>query len=487
MTTATVRSKIGMVSLVCLVIGNMIGSGVYISSSYALGALEDARLVLVAWAIGGVHAICGAVAYAALARRIRISGGEYAFLSRLVHPSIGFMAGWISLVAGFTAPIATAALVFGEYVCASPQATPIARTVATVWILACAVFHWVDLRTGSWVNNGIVLLKFIGFSIFAVACAAFLNGWSAGGVGVGGVVSGDGGVAFVPALDRSLWATDYWSTLASGGVLTAILVQLFFISLSYTGFNASIYIAEEVDEPEGSVAEKPLAGQGNGDTAMPLGAMALPSSSLVARSMVIACVLVTLIYLGLNFLFLACDTRESIQAGQDYFVSNVAKRVGGEPLQWVMRITIALSSATSVLAMLATGPRVYAQMARDGWLPRWFGADAVVPRNAIVVQAILSSVIVWMASVLQLISYLGITLTACGALATSTLWIAYREMASRKPIAWWEHAALCVYILGAVLLLVAAYMIKPVPFWLCVGTFASGLVVYIAARWLRRG
>lgn len=482
MTTATVRSKIGMVSLVCLVIGNMIGSGVYISSSYALGALEDARLVLVAWGIGGVHAICGAIAYAALARRIRISGGEYAFLSRLVHPSVGFMAGWISLVAGFTAPIATAALVFGEYVCASPQATPIARTVATVWILACAVFHWVDLRTGSWVNNGIVLLKFIGFSIFAVACAAFLNGWISGSAGVGG-----SGAEFVPALDRPLWATDYWSTLASGGVLTAILVQLFFISLSYTGFNASIYIAEEVGDTKESDATQPAAGHGNGDAARPKGVMAMPTSSLVARSMVIACVLVTLIYLGLNFLFLACDTRESIQAGQDYFVSNVAKRVGGEPLQWVMRITIALSSATSVLAMLATGPRVYAQMARDGWLPRWFGADAEVPRNAIVVQAILSSVIVWMASVLQLISYLGITLTACGALATSTLWIAYREMASRKPIAWWEHAALCVYILGAVLLLMAAYRIKPVPFWLCVGTFASGLVVYIAARWLRRG
>ncbi len=59
--------------------------------------------------------MCGAVAYGALARRLPLSGGEYLYLSRLIHPSVGFMAGWISLIAGFTAPIAMMAIVVGKY------------------------------------------------------------------------------------------------------------------------------------------------------------------------------------------------------------------------------------------------------------------------------------------------------------------------------------------------------------------------------------
>ena len=451
--TSRTRS-IGLVSLVCLVIGNMIGSGVYISSTYALGALGDAMLVLFAWALGGIHAMCGAIAYAALAKRIPMSGGEYAFLSRFVHPSVGFMAGWISLIAGFTAPIAAAALVFGDYISESRTTNETTRWIATGLIIAGALFHWINLKTGSWVNNGIVFLKFIGFAIFACVCVGFLQHPS----------TNDPNVPFVPALNESLFSLDYLNKLDHGAIWMTILVQLFFISLSYTGFNASIYIAGEID---GAGIRTEGTPSGNG--------------MLVPRSMIIACLVVTAIYLGLNYLFLACDTREAILAGGDYFVSDVAYDVGGSTLRWVMRITIALSSATSVLAMLATGPRVYAQMAADGWLPSWLGFQHDVPRAAIGIQAALSISLVWLADILDMITYLGITLTACGGLATSTLWIAYRVMAERRPIAWWEHAALAVYIVGALLLLATAWFVKPLQFWFCVGTFASGFAIYLVS------
>lgn len=455
--SSTLRTRsIGLVSLVCLVIGNMIGSGVYISSTYALGALGDARLVLLAWALGGAHAICGAIAYAALARRIPMSGGEYSFLSRFVHPSVGFMAGWISLIAGFTAPIATAALVFGNYMSESRTANDTTRWIATALILAGALFHWIHLKAGSWVNNSIVLVKFLGFAVFAFGCVWFLQH----------PTTSDPNIPFVPALNESLFSRDYLSKLDHGAIWMTILVQLFFISLSYTGFNASIYIAGEIDGEHIGLGPRD---QPNGN------------NMLVPRSMIIACLLVTAIYLGLNYLFLACDTREAILAGGDYFVSDVAYDVGGSTLRWVMRITIALSSATSVLAMLATGPRVYAQMAADGWLPSWFGFQNDVPRAAIGVQAALSIALVWLANILDMISYLGITLTVCGALATSTLWIAFRTMSERRSIAWWEHAALAVYIAGALLLLVAAWLVKPMQFWCCLGTFASGFAIYLVS------
>jgi len=436
--TPSENRSIGMVSMICMVIGNMIGSVIYISTSYALGALGDARLVLIAWAIGGAHAICGAIAYSALARRFSLSGGEYVFMSRFVHPAVGFMAGWISIIAGFTAPIAVSGLVFGEYILGTSQSTFQVRMVATAWILGCAVFHSVNLRTGAWVNNAVVGLKFFCFGIFAVACVIFLSRLGSEST-------------FQPALNQSFFAGDYLRNFGEQEFLNTLLIQLFFIALAYTGFNASIYIAGE-----------------------------LPSA-LVSKSMVLSSILVTATYLLLNSLFLLCDSRESIIAGKDYFVTGVARNVGGRMLEWVMRITIALSSATSVLAMLAIGPRVIAQMSTDGWLPKALSGTET-PRLAIGLQALASCLILWNASVLQVISYLGLTLTMCGAIATATLWIAYKEMQAQKPIAWWEHFALAVYILGALLLMLGAWTVKREQFYHCVATFLSGLIVYAVAR-----
>ena len=443
MQTASSSRSIGLVSLVCMVIGNMIGSSVYISTSYAIGALGDARWVLIAWAIGGLHAICGAIAYSALARRFSLNGGEYVFLSRFVHPAVGCMAGWISIVAGFTVPIAAAGLIFGQYITASSDSAWQAQVLATLWIAACAIFHSVNLRTGAWVNNAVVGLKFVGFGIFAVACVMFLMR----------IAPSD---PFHPALDQSFLATDYLNRIDESGFLKTLLVQLFFIALAYTGFNASIYIGGEVP------------------------------SSLVSRSMILSCVLVTVTYLILNALFLMCDTRESIEAGRNDFVRGVARNVGGASLEWVMRITIAFSSATSVLAMLATGPRVISQMSVDGWLPKVLSGSET-PRLAIVLQALASCLVLWRASLIEVISYLGLTLTMCGAIATSTLWIAYREMQARKQISWWEHLAVAVYIGGALLLIAGAWVAKREQFYHCLVTFLSGLVVYLIAKgWQRK-
>jgi ABC-type branched-subunit amino acid transport system permease subunit len=101
-------------------------------------------------------------------------------------------------------------------------------------------------------------------------------------------------------------------------------------------------------------------------------------------------------------------------------------------------------------------------------------------------QALASCLILWRASLIDVISYLGLTLTMCGAIATSTLWIAYREMQARKPVAWWEHLATAVYIGGALLLIAGAWVARREQFYHCLVTFISGLVVYLIAKWWQR-
>ncbi|NNL85403.1 MAG: amino acid permease, partial [Myxococcales bacterium] len=116
----------------------MIGAGVFTTSGFSLADLGEPRWVLLAWCIGGGVALCGALAYGGLATRIPRSGGEYAFLSEALHPAVGFTAGWVSLLAGFTAPIALAAHVLEAY---APAAA--AGWLGSATILAFGVLHGV--------------------------------------------------------------------------------------------------------------------------------------------------------------------------------------------------------------------------------------------------------------------------------------------------------------------------------------------------------
>ncbi len=452
-----------MVSLICLVIGNMIGTSLYVSSSYALNALGDARIVLLLWAIGGVHAISGAIAYAALAKRLPVSGGEYTYLTRSIDPSIGFVAGWISLVAGFTAPIAAAALLLGSYVSNSfdmPTETP---TVATVAIFFAATAYAIHLRVGAWFNNALVAFKFGCFAIFCTVGIPYL------------FYHGHSGIS--PKLLEQMGGNPdrvgfgLFEQITAPGMLSLMIGQLFFIVLAYTGFNASIYIVGQIDGPTSDA----------GSDSRPAS-----RSMIVGKSMVMACIGVTAIYLVLNWIFLYGLEPEKIIASEDKFVLDVAMNIGGETLRRLMLIAIVLSAATSIMAMLATGPRVYAQMAEDGRLPQFFATADDVPVWAIAAQAGLSMTLVWLARLKEILEYLGLTLTACGALTVCTLWFGRKQMGGQSPLRWYEQIAAGLYVAGAVLMLWTARTVRYEQFLACAATFLSGLTVYFIATWMRR-
>jgi amino acid transporter len=152
----------GFVSLVALVVASMIGSGVFTTSGFAMGDLKDARLVVAVWCIGGVVAICGAIGYGALAARLPGSGGEYLYLSRAIHPAIGFLAGWISLVAGFTVPMAAAAKTFATYfVSGWADGKQNIIYIAAGAIIIAAIGNMISSSAGAWLQNSMVFVKLI--------------------------------------------------------------------------------------------------------------------------------------------------------------------------------------------------------------------------------------------------------------------------------------------------------------------------------------
>lgn len=441
----------------------MIGVGVYVSAGYALSDLKDARYVLTVWLIAGAHAMCGAVAYAAVAKRFSVSGGEYAILSRWAHPSLGFVAGWVSIFAGFAAPIAAAALVLADYAIKfiAPVDTP---TTSVQWlaitvIVVAAISHWIEIKWNAWVNNVIIALKFVGITVFV-------------GFGLRWILAGYGSDGILQSSDATVVSNTDLLWLAMG--------SFFYTTLAYTGFNASIYLAGANTNDLASTKE--LSNSNFDPPVEKSVSKSMEWNQLIAKSMILACAIVTVIYLALNAIFLYSIPASQLTGAGEGFVREVAIAIGGKWFGILTSWLIILSTGTSVLAMMMTGPHVYLQLARDlGWT-NVIRDERTQTRIAISCQTIIACLIVLFSKLSDTISYLGLTLTACGGLAIASMWFAQIKgvFPAKLNIRWWEHACAAIYVLGAVALLAIAFW-KPeqhMKFAWSMMTFVAGLVVY---------
>ena len=447
--------SIGAVTLVCLVIASMIGVGVFTSSGFALAALGNPGRVMFAWILCGMWALCGAVGYGVLASRVPLSGGEYLYLSRLAHPSLGFLAGWISLIAGFTAPVAMTAKAAAVYCLSTSHAEQ----------MLAAEFAWLESVTGTrWTvpaNPEDFLHNQFAIGLILVATVSYLAHLSLG-------TTIQNCVVFLKVLlivVLAVWAfgfttTDRWQgdVLAnrdpnwypeSMSAWLVLLGSMSWITLSYTGFNAAVYVAGQS-----------IAGQ-----------------RTVPRAMIMATVSVTLIYFVLNVIFVYAPRAEDI-AGKKEVAAIASLAVGGEAMELFVRIIIALALISSVFSLMLAGPRVYWQMARDGVMPRLFDSASQVPRLSVLVQSLLSIAMVWLASIHELLSYLGLTLSACGALAVATIWRLQTVYPQVKPIRRWEFALAALYVVGTVIISLAAATQRPKEFVAFVITVVVGFVLY---------
>lgn len=416
----TTLPKIGFISACCLVIANMIGAGVFTTSGYALQDLGHPNRVVLAWVIGGVIAICGAVSYGALVQRITESGGEYIFLSQVVHPFAGFLAGWISLWAGFTGAIAFAATTLEAYVW--PDAS---GWVASALIVMAGGMHLAGLRVGAVGQNAIVSLKLLVIAAFLVLAAVTL-----------------------PSLEPEV------DLPAQPFSIRQLAMALVWISLSYSGFNAAVYLAGEVRD----------------------------ARRVVPRALLVGTLIVTLGYVALNAAFVYSPPASAIAGRQDVAAASAAI-LGGQPAELAMRVVICLALFSSLSAMLMAGPRVYAKMAADGVFPAMLALrDGRVPRAAIVLQVTLACLVCLATQLRELLDYLGFTLSLSAAATVSCLQVLRRrEGAGRVPI----PGGLAVpgfYILATLVLAALAASLKP---WSLVGplvTVASGWVAYLIFR-----
>src|SRR5438045_7943842 len=126
---------VGFFTACGIVIANIIGTGIFTSLGFQLADIQSGFPLLMLWIIGGITALCGALCYGELSAALPRSGGEYHFLSQIYHPSLGFMAGFVSATVGFAAPIALAAMAFGKYfVGVFGCGSPVLLSFVVVWV-----------------------------------------------------------------------------------------------------------------------------------------------------------------------------------------------------------------------------------------------------------------------------------------------------------------------------------------------------------------
>ena len=158
--SASPKRTIGFVTACSIVIANIIGTGIFTSLGFQLIDIQSGFALLMLWVIGGIVALCGALCYGELAAALPRSGGEYHFLSKIYHPALGFMAGFVSATVGFAAPVALAAMAFGQYFNGVFGAgSPVVLSFVVVWIVT--VFHVGNLRIGSAFQNATTLVKLL--------------------------------------------------------------------------------------------------------------------------------------------------------------------------------------------------------------------------------------------------------------------------------------------------------------------------------------
>jgi APA family basic amino acid/polyamine antiporter len=435
----TAHRPLGAVHAAALVVASMVGTGVFTITGALLVPLPSPLVVLVAWAVSGLLALCGAAVYAELGTMMPRVGGEYVYLSRAFGPAMGFLSGWVALIVGFAAPTAVGAVGFASYVHAVVPAVPQLLVAVSLIVVVTAV-HMIDVRFGARVQAGlaglvvVVIVVFVGTTLATGRLALANLGASVGGVHPG---SGSG-------------------FLASAGAFAVGLVQ---VSYAYSGWNGAAYIAGEVREP----------------------ARALP------RALVIGTGLVTVLYLALNLVYL-CAVPPAALAGQINVAHIAATALFGPRGAQLVSSLVALTAAGFVSAMLMSGPRVAVAMAEDGAFFRAFGRSNArgAPALAVGLQGALAIVAVLTARFEQLLVYVGFTLTLNAAAAVLAAFVLrWREPGSERP-----HRALGWPLSGVLFLVLAAYMTvlavreRPRESAAALATLIAGGAAY--AAWHRR-
>ncbi len=377
--------KIGPWTATLMVIANMIGTGVFTSLGFQVVDIQSGFPIVLLWVFGGVAALCGALTYAELGTALPRSGGEYHLLSRIVHPAVGFLSGWVSATVGFAAPTALAAIAFASYSATVVKGIPIAHTAASAVVIFTAL-HCASILWGTRFTNTLTVIKVLLLFVFIVAAY-----WA----GIAQPIS---------ALPRP----GDWRLVAT----PSFAVSLVYVAYAYTGWNAAIYIVGEMEDPR-----------------------TLPRALFSGTAVVL--VLYTLVNYAFMYTVPFSELSGQIEVGY-LSASRIFGQLGGN----LMAISIALVLTSTISVMIFVGPRIVQVMGEDvpllGKLA--YRNEKGIPTRAILVQSAITLGFIYTASFQQVLLYAGFTLNLITAITVAGVFLLrWQEPDMERPYRTWGY------------------------------------------------
>jgi APA family basic amino acid/polyamine antiporter len=404
----------------------MIGAGIFTMSGLLMMDLLNPVLMISLWVVGGIIALCGALAYGELGAAMPQAGGEYTFLSRLYNPVLGFLSGWVSFFVGFSAPIAASALGVTAYIFGETADVVLKKIFAILIIVIFTLIHRRGLELGAKIQNSLTVMKVA--LIVGLVFFGFL-------LGKGDMNHFSLGSTF--NFDFSGWKT--------------IGLSLMWIMFAYAGWNASAYIGSEVKNPTKNLPRSLLLGTG----------------------------IVLFLYICLNFFYVyaipPADMGGVLSIGK-----LAAGNLFGKSFERVLSVFISFALFSSLSAFIILGPRVYYSMAKDRAFFKFAGEvhpKFGVPSKSIILQGGIAIIMVLFGTFDQLLTYMGFSLGIFPILAVLGVFKLRRTNKSVSKLPGFPVTSL-VYIVTGVSILILAYFERPIESSIAVGTVLIGIPAY---------
>jgi APA family basic amino acid/polyamine antiporter len=352
--SAQLLRQVGLFDATMIVMGGIVGAGIFINPYVVARAVHTPVLILAAWSAGGVIALLGAFVYAELAARMPDVGGQYAYLRDAFHPIAGFLYGWVLLLVIQTGGMAAVTVTFARYFLELTNWSVSERLVAVVTIVLLTLVNCLGVRAGSRVQSILMLLK-----IGAIATLIFAGLF---------LIRAPFPVSH-PILDRP----------PSLDLVTAIGAAMVPVLFAFGGWQTANFIAAEIKDPTRNLSRALLMGVA--------GVIAL--------------------YLGVNFVCVRALGAAGL-AESTVPASSVMRLAMGNTGARLIALGIAVSTLGFLSQSVLTAPRVYFAMARDGLFFRAVArvdAKTHVPVVAIILQSALTLVIALSGSYEKILNY----------------------------------------------------------------------------------
>ena len=346
--------RLGLFDATMIVMGGIVGSGIFINPYVVARQAHTPALILGAWLAGGIVALAGAFVYAELAARRPEVGGQYAYLREAFHPSVAFLYGWTLLLVTQTGGMAAVAVTFSRYFLEITHAPMTDWMVAIAALAVLTIINCLGVRAGSSVQNALMVLKILAIAALVVCGLVFVGGSHA---------------QWTPLLDRHV----------SLGLVASMGAAMTPVMFAYGGWQTASFVAGEMREPRRDLA----------------------------RGIIFGVIGVMLLYMAVNFVCLHALGSDGL-AQTTTPASSVMRLALGERGASLIAVGIAISTLGFLSQGMLTAPRVYFAMAEDGLFFKrvaWLDPRRRVPVVAIALQGVLAVVIALSGRYEQILNY----------------------------------------------------------------------------------